>query len=93
MPAPTNDYGETRKIFRDRLETDRKPEGEMRATSMTGRGYEDTMKMYYTYADEERQRERDRERDRDRERERDRERDRAIERAREKDRDTKRHQK
>ena len=81
MPAPTNDYGETRKIFRDRLETDRKPEEEMRATSMTGRGYEDTMKMYYTYADEERQRERDRERDR------------AIKRAREKDRDTKRHQK
>ena len=89
MPAPTNDYGETRKIYRDRLETDQKYEGEMRVTSMTGRGYEDTMKTYYTYADEARQRERDRERDRDRERER----DRVIERAREKDRDTKRHQK
>ena len=89
MPAPTNDYGETRKIYWDRLETDRKPEEDMRVTSMTGRGYEDTMKMYYTYADEARQRERDRERDRDRERER----DRVIERAREKDRDTKRHQK
>ena len=65
--AYTNDYGDTRKIYRDRLETDRKPEGEMRVTSVTGRGYEDTMRTYYDYAEEARIRERDRERDRERE--------------------------
>ena len=81
MPAPANDYGETRKIYRDRLETDRKPEGEMRLTSVTGRKYEDTMRTYYDYAEEARIRERDRERDRE------------IERARERDRDHKRYQK
>ena len=67
--AQTNAYDDSRQTYRDRTDQDRKPEGDARMPTVTGRGYEETMRMYRTYADEGRDRDRDRDRSRDNKRE------------------------
>ena len=59
--------GEMRKIStdRDRYDTERKQEGDTRVKPPTGRGYEETMRTYYEYADEGRERDREKDRTRD----------------------------
>jgi hypothetical protein len=66
ISAQTNNYADTKKTYRERGERDRKPDENTRITSVTGRGYEKTMRTYYHYAEAERIRERDKEQDRDR---------------------------
>ena len=51
--APTNAYDDSRQT------------GDTRMPTVTGRGYEETMRTYRTYADEGRDRDRDRDRSRD----------------------------
>ena len=93
ISCQTNVNEDYRRTYRNRTDINRKPKRDGRITSITGRGYEDTMRTYYETAEEvrARSRERDRERDRDTEearlRERDRERDRVAEEARLRERD------
>jgi hypothetical protein len=65
ISAQTNEYADNKKTHRDKAETDRNLDGNVRITSGTGRGYEETMRTYHEYAEEACIRERDRDRDRD----------------------------
>jgi hypothetical protein len=70
ISAKTNIDDDSWCTYRDRAEIDRRPEGDGRITSVTGRGYKDTMRTYYETEEEARIRERKLERERERERER-----------------------
>ena len=63
--AQTNVYEDSRQTYQDRTDQDRKPEGDARIPTVTGRGYEETMRIYRGYANETRERDRDRDRSRD----------------------------
>ena len=92
ISTQTNVNDDYRRTYRNRADIDRKPERDGRITSITGRGYEDTMRVYYETAEEARARSRDRDRDTEeaRLRERDRERDRVAEETRLRERDRER---
>ena len=96
LPTQTNNNEYYRRTYRNREDIDRKPERDGQIKSITGRGYEDTMRIYYETAEEARARSRDRDRERDRDteearlRERDLERDRVAKEARLRERDRER---